>query len=226
MGDNLGKCRQPRPPSTCSTERSAEMRHFGVVLVTALDQTSLGTPSTPVTLSRHSVSGSRRCLSLSLYTGHFHLSSIPPKLAAATTNESVVSVTIAGAHKHRKVPSTIPLINNSSLQAINPRVPEPVDPNAEKAKKMQNAITRTIWTLIMISGFVGSRGHFPAFNALIFVGRKVLCYSWVAILVFVCQTLAYRAVTALFTVRDYSLYGELIIYYFKVRCGSGVIFAA
>jgi hypothetical protein len=37
-----------------------------------------------------------------------------------------------------------------------PPIPEPVDENAEKAKKKQNAITRTIWTLIMIVGFIGS----------------------------------------------------------------------
>ncbi|KEP47665.1 phosphatidate cytidylyltransferase [Rhizoctonia solani 123E] len=102
----------------------------------------------------------------------------------------------------------------------------------EKGKRMQSAITRTIWTLIMIGGFFGLMAMGPAYLIL---------------LVMLCQTLVYREVTALFAltgrkklssqndlddeaardpwsktinwyffaVTNYFLYGESIIYYFK-----------
>jgi phosphatidate cytidylyltransferase len=38
--------------------------------------------------------------------------------------------------------------------------PAELDVNAERAKRKQNAITRTIWTLIMIGGFIGT--NFPS----------------------------------------------------------------
>ncbi|CAE6452785.1 unnamed protein product [Rhizoctonia solani] len=102
----------------------------------------------------------------------------------------------------------------------------------EKGKRMQSAITRTVWTLIMIGGFFGLMAMGPAYLIL---------------LVMLCQTLVYREVTALFAltgrkklssqndiddeaardpwsktinwyffaVTNYFLYGESIIYYFK-----------
>ncbi|KAB5592585.1 Phosphatidate cytidylyltransferase [Ceratobasidium theobromae] len=101
----------------------------------------------------------------------------------------------------------------------------------EKGKRMQSAITRTIWTLIMIGGFFGLMALGPAYLIL---------------LVMLCQTIVYREVTALFAltgrktssqsemdgeaardpwsktinwyffaVTNYFLYGESIIYYFK-----------
>ncbi|CAE6508618.1 unnamed protein product [Rhizoctonia solani] len=102
----------------------------------------------------------------------------------------------------------------------------------ERGKRMQSAITRTIWTLIMIGGFFGLMAMGPAYLIL---------------LVMLCQTLVYREVTALFAltgrkklssqddmddeaardpwsktinwyffaVTNYFLYGESIIYYFK-----------
>ncbi|KAF8678200.1 Phosphatidate cytidylyltransferase [Rhizoctonia solani] len=102
----------------------------------------------------------------------------------------------------------------------------------EKGKRMQSAITRTIWTLIMIGGFFGLMAMGPAYLIL---------------LVMLCQTIVYREVTALFAltgrkklssqndmddeaardpwsktinwyffaVTNYFLYGESIIYYFK-----------
>ncbi|EIM81313.1 uncharacterized protein STEHIDRAFT_172281 [Stereum hirsutum FP-91666 SS1] len=97
---------------------------------------------------------------------------------------------------------------------------------SEKEKKRQNALTRTVWTLIMIGGFLTilAMGH-----------------GYMVILVMLCQTLVYREVTRLFTltgskadadkagkdpwsqtlnwyffvVTNYFLYGESIIYYFK-----------
>ncbi|EIW65473.1 hypothetical protein TREMEDRAFT_46158 [Tremella mesenterica DSM 1558] len=95
--------------------------------------------------------------------------------------------------------------------------------------KDRNAIERTIWTFIMIGGFI-----------------TLLClgHPYMILLIMVCQTLVYKEVTALFELRDqgspkaethpedrdkwsktlnwyffvvtnYFLYGESIIYYFK-----------
>ncbi|KAJ3735736.1 phosphatidate cytidylyltransferase [Lentinula guzmanii] len=98
--------------------------------------------------------------------------------------------------------------------------------DAETVKKRQNILTRTLWTFIMIGGFIG----------LLLMG-----HAYMILLVMLCQTLVYREVTALFTLaqsdkRDevkgkdpwsktlnwyffaatnYFLYGESIIYYFK-----------
>ncbi|CAL1706468.1 unnamed protein product [Somion occarium] len=97
---------------------------------------------------------------------------------------------------------------------------------AEKSKKLQNALTRTVWTVIMIGGFLGllAMGH-----------------VYMIILVMLCQTLVYREVTSLFSLKrkgdtgetpgrdpwsktlnwyffavtNYFLYGESIIHYFK-----------
>ncbi|KAG9316651.1 phosphatidate cytidylyltransferase [Chiua virens] len=101
---------------------------------------------------------------------------------------------------------------------------------AERTKKRQNLVTRTLWTFIMIGGFMG----------LLLMG-----HAYMIILVMLCQTLVYREVTALFSLKDvspetgsfmaeghkdpwsktlnwyffavtnYFLYGESIIYYFK-----------
>ncbi|KAF9241620.1 cytidylyltransferase family-domain-containing protein [Melanogaster broomeanus] len=101
---------------------------------------------------------------------------------------------------------------------------------AERTKKRQNLLTRTLWSFIMIGVFLG----------LILMG-----HVYMIILVMLCQTLVYREVTALFSLKDvapqsadiaskgrrdpwskplnwyffavtnYFLYGESIIYYFK-----------
>ncbi|OCF42329.1 phosphatidate cytidylyltransferase [Kwoniella heveanensis CBS 569] len=97
-------------------------------------------------------------------------------------------------------------------------------------KKDRNALERTIWTFIMIGGFI-----------------TLLCmgHPYMILLVLLCQTVVYKEVTALFDLRDhgankpdvaageekdkwsktlnwyffvvtnYFLYGESIIYYFK-----------
>ncbi|KAK0226120.1 phosphatidate cytidylyltransferase [Armillaria fumosa] len=107
-----------------------------------------------------------------------------------------------------------------------PAKAEAADP--EEAKKRQNVVTRTVWTLIMIFGFIG----------LLLMG-----HGYMILLVMLCQTLVYREVTALFSLKasdikasasedikdpwsktlnwyffavtNYFLYGESIIYYFK-----------
>ncbi|KAF9029055.1 hypothetical protein BDZ89DRAFT_1101640 [Hymenopellis radicata] len=107
--------------------------------------------------------------------------------------------------------------------------PQPPAPDTEQAKKRQNVVTRTVWTLIMIFGFIG---------------LLLLGHGYMVILVMICQTLVYREVTALFSLKkpspeskvvdhgkkdpwsktlnwyffavtNYFLYGESIIYYFK-----------
>ncbi|KAJ7188192.1 phosphatidate cytidylyltransferase [Mycena filopes] len=98
---------------------------------------------------------------------------------------------------------------------------------AEQTKKRQNVLTRTLWTFIMIGTFL----------VLLLLG-----HTYMILLVMLCQTLVYREVTALFSltsseeeskkngkdpwsttlnwyffvVTNYFLYGESIIYYFKV----------
>ncbi|KAF8134651.1 phosphatidate cytidylyltransferase [Boletus edulis] len=93
---------------------------------------------------------------------------------------------------------------------------------AERTKKRQNLVTRTLWTFIMIG---------------VFMGLLVMGHAYLIILVMVCQTLVYRedispetaelAVKGhkdpwsktlnwyFFAVTNYFLYGESIIYYFK-----------
>ncbi|KAG6811528.1 hypothetical protein H0H92_006961 [Tricholoma furcatifolium] len=99
----------------------------------------------------------------------------------------------------------------------------------EKAIKRQSFITRTLWTFIMIGGFL----------CLLLLG-----HAYMILLVMLCQALVYREVTALFSLKttksesdveairgkdpwsktlnwyffavtNYFLYGESIIYYFK-----------
>nr|GAT56322.1 predicted protein [Mycena chlorophos] len=108
-----------------------------------------------------------------------------------------------------------------------PTKPLPVpELTAESTKKRQNMLTRTLWTFIMIGGFI----------LLLLLG-----HTYMILLVMLCQTLVYREVTALFSlttsdeevkkngrdpwsttlnwyffvVTNYFLYGESIIYYFK-----------
>ncbi|KAH7916504.1 cytidylyltransferase family-domain-containing protein [Hygrophoropsis aurantiaca] len=125
-------------------------------------------------------------------------------------------------HKTRDVPRS-----RDVEQAIKPPATEQ---DAERTKKRQNLVTRTLWTFIMIGGFIG----------LLLMG-----HVYMIILVMLCQTLVYREVTALFSLKgatpesfdvetkgkkdpwsktlnwyffavtNYFLYGESIIYYFK-----------
>ncbi|KAF8482665.1 cytidylyltransferase family-domain-containing protein [Russula ochroleuca] len=112
----------------------------------------------------------------------------------------------------------------SNVKGHAPSMPK-TDAEAEKAKKSHNVLVRTLWTFIMLGGFLGCllMGH--------------VC---MIILVFLCQTIVYREVTRLFALMDskpveyggkdpwsktlswyffatanYFLYGESIIHYFK-----------
>ena len=118
----------------------------------------------------------------------------------------------------------------------------------EIAKKRQNALTRILWTFIMIGGFIGNYLRTKLFYPFIFfyAGLLLLGHAYMILLVMLCQTLVYREVTALFSLKtatlesrdtenvkgkdpwsktlnwyffavtNYFLYGESIIYYFKV----------
>ncbi|KAI0745149.1 phosphatidate cytidylyltransferase [Earliella scabrosa] len=97
----------------------------------------------------------------------------------------------------------------------------------QQIKKKSSFVTRTLWTFIMIGGFI----------FLLLLG-----HAYMIVLVMLCQTLVYREVTALFSLKrkdvgeenvrgrdpwsktlnwyffavtNYFLYGESIIYYFK-----------
>ncbi|KIK67380.1 hypothetical protein GYMLUDRAFT_156314 [Collybiopsis luxurians FD-317 M1] len=128
------------------------------------------------------------------------------------------------------VPPPVPasVLEVSPPQLVeNPPVQQNVTPSdPEQLKKRQNILTRTLWTFIMIGGFI----------CLLLMG-----HAYMVLLVMLCQTLVYREVTALFTlaqsdirdeakgkdpwsktlnwyffaVTNYFLYGESIIYYFK-----------
>ncbi|KAK0485999.1 phosphatidate cytidylyltransferase [Armillaria novae-zelandiae] len=125
------------------------------------------------------------------------------------------------------VAPTVPLHDVVLPQKAEPPAkPDAADP--EEAQKRQNVVTRTVWTLIMIFGFI----------SLLLMG-----HGYMILLVMLCQTLVYREVTALFSLKasdikasasedikdpwsktlnwyffavtNYFLYGESIIYYFK-----------
>ncbi|KAI6121735.1 cytidylyltransferase family-domain-containing protein [Pisolithus sp. B1] len=125
--------------------------------------------------------------------------------------------------------TNVPSLHNQQARAP-PTQADAKDLDVERSKKRQNIITRTLWTFIMIGGFVG----------LLLMG-----HAYLIILVMLCQALVYREVTALFSLKDhapdtlhvdtggqkdpwsktlnwyffavtnYFLYGESIIYYFK-----------
>lgn len=115
---------------------------------------------------------------------------------------------------------------------------------SESQKKRQNALTRTLWTFIMIGGFI-SKFHLVIVLALLIwdVALLLMGHAYMVLLVMLCQTLVYREVTSLFSLKmkgssnqqsrgrdpwsktlnwyffavaNYFLYGESIIYYFKV----------
>ncbi|TEB37651.1 phosphatidate cytidylyltransferase [Coprinellus micaceus] len=136
-------------------------------------------------------------------------------------------------------------VTSPQLEAAVPKVPSPESKERSKVgnetaapthaqeddmKKRQNVLERTLWTFIMIGGFI----------TLLLLG-----HAYMILLVMLCQTLVYREVTALFSLKsaeskdankpdlkgkdpwsktlnwyffavtNYFLYGESIIYYFK-----------
>ncbi|KAI0266678.1 cytidylyltransferase family-domain-containing protein [Gloeopeniophorella convolvens] len=141
---------------------------------------------------------------------------LPPSSPPPTSS---TKASRAGASKNKKA-------SGGEVTIAAPEKP-PAESEADKSatKKGHNVLVRTLWTFIMIGGFLGCllMGH--------------IC---MIILVMFCQTLVYREVTQLFTltgsrprkdegkdpwsktlnwyffaVANYFLYGESIIYYFK-----------
>ncbi|KAI0779489.1 cytidylyltransferase family-domain-containing protein [Fomes fomentarius] len=143
------------------------------------------------------------------------------------------------------IPAPVPADVKPPLQASVPPVPASSEkenhvarrndienpplkpPQPGDTKKKSSFVTRTLWTFIMIGGFI----------FLLLMG-----HAYMIVLVMLCQTLVYREVTALFSLKrkdvgeenvrgrdpwsktlnwyffavtNYFLYGESIIYYFK-----------
>ncbi|KAK0461453.1 phosphatidate cytidylyltransferase [Armillaria novae-zelandiae] len=153
-----------------------------------------------------------------------------PKVApppAASRPENSPPVNGSAKPTPSVVAPTVPLHDVVLPQKAEPPAkPDAADP--EEAQKRQNVVTRTVWTLIMIFGFI----------SLLLMG-----HGYMILLVMLCQTLVYREVTALFSLKasdikasasedikdpwsktlnwyffavtNYFLYGESIIYYFK-----------
>ncbi|KAF9465042.1 cytidylyltransferase family-domain-containing protein [Collybia nuda] len=120
-------------------------------------------------------------------------------------------------------------VRSSQANHVTPPPQKQVE-DSEKSKKRQSFLTRTLWTFIMIGGFIG---------------LLLLGHAYMVLLVMLCQSLVYREVTALFSLKstkpeahdvdshrgkdpwsktlnwyffavtNYFLYGESIIYYFK-----------
>ncbi|KAJ3762409.1 phosphatidate cytidylyltransferase [Lentinula raphanica] len=163
-----------------------------------------------------------------------HVAVPPPPEDVSPSNNHIqlsqpVRMPALSAPKPAPEPKKEPVVPNSDLYIASTPLPSPAHappPDAETVKKRQNILTRTLWTFIMIGGFIG----------LLLMG-----HGYMILLVMLCQTLVYREVTALFTlaqsdkrdelkgkdpwsktlnwyffaVTNYFLYGESIIYYFK-----------
>ncbi|KAJ3829110.1 phosphatidate cytidylyltransferase [Lentinula raphanica] len=163
-----------------------------------------------------------------------HVAVHPPPEDVSPSNNHIelsqpVRMPALSAPKPAPEPKKEPVVPNSDLNIASTPLPPPAHappPDAETVKKRQNILTRTLWTFIMIGGFIG----------LLLMG-----HGYMILLVMLCQTLVYREVTALFTlaqsdkrdelkgkdpwsktlnwyffaVTNYFLYGESIIYYFK-----------
>ncbi|RXW24991.1 hypothetical protein EST38_g877 [Candolleomyces aberdarensis] len=152
------------------------------------------------------------------------------RLPAATSTAQVakeVKLPQAQAVKAKDEP-VAPVEEKPSIVPSQSSAPPPSD--EETVKKRQNVLERIVWTFIMIFGFVG---------------LLLLGHVYMIILVMLCQSLVYREVTALFSLKsadsrdasksdhkgkdpwsktlnwyffavtNYFLYGESIIYYFK-----------
>ncbi|KAH9839213.1 cytidylyltransferase family-domain-containing protein [Rhodofomes roseus] len=144
----------------------------------------------------------------------------PPSGSPAPVPDPNLSPPAAETKRREEPPASEskPANGNASQQQENTQ-------DGEKAKKRQSILTRTLWTFIMIGGFL----------TLLLMG-----HAYMILLVMLCQTLVYREVTSLFSLKrkdsdegrgrdpwsktlnwyffvitNYFLYGESIIYYFK-----------
>ncbi|KAF8200782.1 phosphatidate cytidylyltransferase [Pholiota molesta] len=171
--------------------------------------------------------------------GYAHAETLKPVLSEDVEVEKTtrVVVTSPSLPTHKTIPAdtettteATPSVNGSAKNADQNGKPAAQGQDTESAKRRQNALTRTLWTFIMIGGFVG---------------LLLLGHTYMILLVLLCQTLVYREVTALFSLKtaipesrdaetlkgkdpwsktlnwyffavtNYFLYGESIIYYFK-----------
>ncbi|KAJ2918567.1 hypothetical protein MD484_g1849, partial [Candolleomyces efflorescens] len=147
---------------------------------------------------------------------------------AASTTHLTKEVTSPQPQAKAKAEPVAPVPEKPSTLLSESSAPPVVD--EEKVKKRQNVLERVVWTFIMIFGFIG---------------LLLLGHAYMILLVMVCQSLVYREVTALFSLKsadsrdasksdlkgkdpwsktlnwyffavtNYFLYGESIIYYFK-----------
>ncbi|KAL6300493.1 cytidylyltransferase family-domain-containing protein [Sparassis latifolia] len=149
---------------------------------------------------------------------------VPPPSDQLPSNGHPATHEDASAGVHLSSTSEVSKASSHDLSGA----PEKPAEDAEQVKKRQNVLTRTLWTFIMIGGFL----------TLLLMG-----HVYMIVLVMLCQTLVYREVTALFSLKkidsgkagelrgrdpwskilnwyffavtNYFLYGESIIYYFK-----------
>ncbi|PPQ98638.1 hypothetical protein CVT24_003971 [Panaeolus cyanescens] len=167
------------------------------------------------------------------------IDSAPPEQPLPAAHEVSSSVTTPQVEVSETLPLPVPSkpiepLNGASNQPVvvtqNTPAPSQSPQDQESVKKRQNALTRILWTFIMIGGFIG---------------LLLLGHAYMVLLVMLCQTLVYREVTALFSLKtakpesadaeltngkdpwsktlnwyffavtNYFLYGESIIYYFK-----------
>ncbi|OCH93762.1 hypothetical protein OBBRIDRAFT_789959 [Obba rivulosa] len=153
------------------------------------------------------------------------VSSIVPPSASIAQDEPVPQPELA-----EEAPKSIAKYTNGHVNGDAKTKPEKQEQvsqqGSEQVTKRQNMLTRTLWTFIMIGGFI----------LLLLMG-----HAYMIALVMLCQTMVYREVTSLFSLKkrgsdeevagrdpwsktlnwyffavtNYFLYGESIIYYFK-----------
>ncbi|KAG6861093.1 hypothetical protein C0995_004030 [Termitomyces sp. Mi166 len=161
---------------------------------------------------------------------------IPPSSEDQTKSALVLLKPSPAVENEKSVPEPVDKHGKGQAESLV-EVPYPAtqsqavpSQDTEKAKKRQSFLTRTLWTFIMIGGFIG---------------LLLLGHAYMILLVMLCQALVYREVTALFSLKttkpesydveamggkdpwsktlnwyffavtNYFLYGESIIYYFK-----------
>ncbi|KAF8342307.1 cytidylyltransferase family-domain-containing protein [Cantharellus anzutake] len=213
-----------------STKRSTTLASQGPTSLTVspADVSSPSEPTGPTTILKSSARDHSRSRSPAPKVTRFEpdLPSLPTPPSTAMERKRKASSDIVVQPLSKEVK----LSEEKNVVPVSNAKEKPVGTDVaavEFAKKKQNAITRTIWTLVMISGFMS---------------LLVLGQPYIICLVFVCQALVYREVTALFSlthpsprgddeertnawdsalnwyffaITNYFLYGESIIYYFK-----------
>ena len=181
----------------------------------------------------------------------------PPAPAPAPPSPPVRHVPAPASAPESKPPAQPSFAPSEKVSASPPRRTDIENPpekqltpeQKEQVKKRASFVTRTLWTFIMIGGFISEWTDVPLWicrsvlTRLVSPALLLMGHVYMVILVMLCQTLVYREVTALFSLKrkdsgenvrgrdpwsktlnwyffavtNYFLYGESIIYYFKVR---------